>query len=126
MPPAPKGLGKHGRSAWRRVWKVGDGWLSSITDYEVVARLCSLYDERDTVAIEIKEKGRTARGSLGNTIGNPLVRQLREIDTEIRKVEAVCGFTPADRTRLALGEVKKLSKLEHLQQRVADRQRRAE
>lgn len=53
---------------------------------------------------------------------NPAVSQLRKIEELITRYEGLCGFTPSDRSRLGLAEIKAKSKLEELlEKRRADR-----
>jgi hypothetical protein len=50
-----------------------------------------------------------------------LRRGLRDLDRLIIQNLSLLGFTPADRTRLGVAEVKAMSKLEELQARKAKR-----
>jgi phage terminase small subunit len=50
----------------------------------------------------------------GYAYANPLVGMLSTIENEIFKLFSVLGLTPADRTRLGIGEVKARSKLDEL------------
>ena len=45
---------------------------------------------------------------------NPAVSQLRKIEELITRYEGLCGFTPSDRSRLGLAEVKTASALDQL------------
>ena len=60
---------------------------------------------------------------------NPAVQQLRKLEELITRMEGLCGFTPSDRSRLGLAEVKAASALDQLiarqQERRAARQARA-
>lgn len=60
---------------------------------------------------------------------NPAVQQLRKLEELITRMEGLCGFTPSDRSRLGLAEVKAASALDQLiarqQERRATRQARA-
>jgi hypothetical protein len=49
-------------------------------------------------------------------------RGLREIDRQIVSNLGLLGFTPSDRSRLGVAEVKKMSKLEELMARKANRE----
>jgi hypothetical protein len=46
---------------------------------------------------------------------------LRSIDDQIKSMLSALGFTPVDRTRMGVAEVRGLSKLEALQARAAQR-----
>ena len=46
---------------------------------------------------------------------------LRELDKQITNAYSLLGFTPSDRSRLGVAEVKKESKLDELMRRKAER-----
>jgi hypothetical protein len=50
-----------------------------------------------------------------------LRRGLRELDRQIISNLSLLGFTPSDRSKLGVAEVKAMSKLEELQMRKANR-----
>lgn len=112
IPPVPRGLAAAGRAAWRRLWRVGHAWLSWDADLALLTRLCEGYDERATLQAEIAASGRTTTGSQGQLVSHPAVTQLRALEALLTRWEALCGFTPADRSRLGLSEVQRVSQLE--------------
>jgi hypothetical protein len=71
---------------------------------------CELIDERWNLRAKVIQ-GEDARERRG----------LRELDRMIIGNLSLLGFTPTDRTRLGVAEVKAMSKLEELQARKADR-----
>lgn len=121
-PKAPRSLGKEGREAWKRLWGVGRSWLQPESDFGLMLRLCEAWDERAILKRLIEDEGRVATGSMGQPVTHPAVDQLRSLDNQITRYEALCGFTPADRSRLGLAEVKRVSRLEEF---LARRQRDA-
>lgn len=52
---------------------------------------------------------------------NPAVQQIRKLEELITRMEGLCGFTPSDRSRLGLAEVKAASALDQLIARQAER-----
>ena len=46
---------------------------------------------------------------------------LRSVDDQIKSLLSALGFTPVDRTRMGVAEVRSMSKLEALQARAAQR-----
>lgn len=52
---------------------------------------------------------------------NPAVQQLRKLEELITRYEGLCGFTPSDRSRLGLAEVKAASALDQLIARQQER-----
>lgn len=171
VPPAPRGLKRHGKAAWATLWSVGEPWLNLTTDLALVTRLCQAYDEREELRRLVSRLGhvvwevvreeerddvdeepyddldRQANGIVpfperrkvddvlegqphggalkrrryrhGKRIervysikANPAVQQLRKLEELIVRMEGLCGFTPSDRTRLGLAQVKVRSALD--------------
>ena len=109
-PEPNRPLGKYGQELWDRVWETGLTWISPNTDSELLLMTCELIDERWNLRAKViqGEDPRERRG-------------LRELDRMIIGNLSLLGFTPTDRTRLGVAEVKAMSKLEELQARKADR-----
>jgi len=68
--------------------------------------LCESVDERADLVVRVRELG-----------DNSDRRALRALNSEISSALSLLGFTPTDRTRLGLAEVKRESRLEELQRR---------
>jgi P27 family predicted phage terminase small subunit len=112
VPTAPRGLKKPGKDAWRRLWTAGRAWLSPDGDLGVLTRLAQAYDEREELRAIIDKDGRFATGSMGQLTSHPAVDQLRALEAQMTRWEALCGFTPSDRSKLGYAEVKRVSRLE--------------
>jgi P27 family predicted phage terminase small subunit len=112
IPDPPKGLKEPGKSVWLRLWSIGRAWLSTETNYDIMARLCEAHNERKAIQKEIKKHGYLVDGKLGGIVGNPAVTQLRQLEALMTRWESECGFTPVSRTRLGLAEVQRVSKLD--------------
>lgn len=135
IPPAPKGLQKAGRAAWKRFWTLGSAWVSSTTDREILTRLCQAYDEREVlrglvvkyghlVAKVVEEEEVDTAVDAEKSIvrvydikANPAVIQLRKLEELITRYEGLCGFNPSDRSRLGLAEMQRVSKLDQFLQK---------
>lgn len=111
-PVAPKTLKRAGKDAWARLWGAGASWLSPEGDLGIITRLCEAYDERDELRKIIKAEGRTSSGSMGQLVTHPAVDQVRQLETLMTRYEQLCAMTPADRSRLGLSEVQRVSKLD--------------
>jgi P27 family predicted phage terminase small subunit len=100
-PPAPAGVLKATRDAWAAFWRSP---LARIvhpdTDGTALARLFTLYDERDR-AYRVVKKRRLVEGSQGQPRANPLFAVMQTLDGEIRQLEDRFGMSP--RARLVLG-----------------------
>jgi hypothetical protein len=68
---------------------------------------CEMVDERWNLRIKVMKDNRPEER-----------RGLRELDKQLVNNLSLLGFSPTDRTRLGVAEVKRRSKLEELKQRV--------
>ena len=110
-PPQPaRPLLKYGQQLWDKVWEQALNWISPNTDTELLLMTCEMVDERWNLRVKVMQSD-DAR----------LRRGLRELDRLIIQNLSLLGFTPADRTRLGVAEVKAMSKLEELQRRKEQR-----
>jgi|AntAceMinimDraft_9_1070365.scaffolds.fasta_scaffold30404_1 hypothetical protein len=106
VPEPARSLGSDGFVMWHRVWSAGIPWLSPHTDVELLLILCESVDERTALLERVLSSG-----------DNSDRRALRALNSEISSALSLLGFTPTDRTRLGLAEVKRESRLEELQRR---------
>jgi len=110
-PEPARPLLKYGQELWKRVWESGINWISPNTDLEILLMTCELIDERWNLRVRVM------------TDNNPKDRRgLRELDKQIVSNLGLLGFTPSDRSRLGVAEVKKMSKLEELMAKKANRE----
>jgi hypothetical protein len=82
---------------------MGQTWLSPSTDIELLLMTCEMIDERWNLRIKVLQDNRPEER-----------RGLRELDKQIVNNLSLLGFTPTDRSRLGVAEVKRVSKLEEL------------
>jgi len=110
-PDPARPLLKYGQELWDRVWESGINWISPNTDLELLLMTCEMIDERWNLRVRVM------------TDSNPKDRRgLRELDRQIVSNLGLLGFTPSDRSRLGVAEVKKMSKLEQLMAKKASRE----
>lgn len=110
-PEPPRPLMKYGSELWERVWSMGATWISDKTDLELLIMTCEMVDERWNLRVKVMQNddARMRRG-------------LRELDRQIVTNLSLLGFTPADRSRLGVGEVKAADVLDRLEQRRRERE----
>jgi len=109
-PEPTQPFGRAGQLLWDRIWQSGRGWISDDIDIVLVEMTCEQMDERTRL-----------RRLVWDT-GDPRHRRaLRELERTIRESLSLLGFTPTDRARLGLNEVKRQSKIEELRERQASR-----
>lgn len=109
-PEPARPLLKYGQELWDRVWQTGINWISPNTDLELLLMTCEMIDERWNLRVRVM------------TDNNPKDRRgLRELDRQIVSNLSLLGFTPSDRSRLGVAEVKRMSKFEELMAKKAER-----
>lgn len=103
IPEPPRPLLKPGRRLWDEVWEAGIQWISPTTDMEILLMTCELVDERWNLRIKVMSSDDMGMARRLDSVSNQIVRNL-----------SLLGFTPSDRTRLGVAEVKKASKIEEI------------
>jgi hypothetical protein len=109
-PEPSRPLLKYGRELWDKVWEQGLNWISPNTDFEILLMTCEMIDERWNLRVKVMQ-----------TDDARLRRGLRELDRQIISNLSLLGFTPSDRSKLGVAEVKAMSKLEELMARKEQR-----
>ena len=103
VPEPPRPLLKYGQALWDRVWAMGLTWVSDTTDLELLSMTCEMVDERWNLRVKVMQSDDAT-----------MRRGLRELDRQIISNLSLLGFTPSDRSRLGVAEVKKQTKIEEL------------
>ena len=106
VPEPARSLGADGFTLWCRIWDSGIGWVSPDTDIELLLMTCESLDERSELVEQVKES-RDPKDR----------RALRALNSEIVSNLSLLGFTPADRTRLGVAQVKAKTRLEEMMAR---------
>jgi hypothetical protein len=109
IPEPNRKLFEFGRELWDRVWTMGHTWLSYSTDLDLLLIVCEQLDERAKLRTKVWNDGRLDER-----------KALRSLEKQIVENLSLLGFTPTDRSRLGIAEVKKLSKLEALREKYKD------
>jgi hypothetical protein len=105
IPEPHRQLFQFGRDLWDRVWALGQTWISPNTDIELLLMVCEQIDERAKLRTSVWNSGRIDER-----------KALRSLEKQIVENLSLLGFTPTDRTRLGIAEVKKMSKIAELKQ----------
>lgn len=121
--PAPPMLGDDGLVLWNHVWVAGKSWLSPESDQTIVAMLCEAQDDYCLIRnlLNSGEEPRFYITANGQMVTHPLVTQLQNLRAQMTSWLAAIGFSPADRSRLGLAEVRVRDDLDELQRRRVDR-----
>jgi hypothetical protein len=93
-----------GQQMWDSVFNVGELWVSSRTDVQLLQLVCEQLDRKVRLESYIMEHPDEWH----------MFKQLNDLERMISSNLSLLGFTPSDRTRLGLAEVKRQSKLEAL------------
>ena len=121
--PTPPTLGKEGLVLWVHVWTAGKTWLSPDSDRTIIKMLCEAQDEHDKIRVllstgEVERFYATSNGQLAN---HPFVNQLAVLRGQMSSWLAAIGFSPADRSRLGIAEVRVRDELDDLTKRRVER-----
>lgn len=108
IPEPERPLQKYGMQMWERIWGMSQTWLAPDTDSELLLMTCELLDERWNLRIQVLRDNRPEER-----------KALRALDKQLVQNLSLLGFTPTDRSRLGIAEVKRVSKLEELRARAA-------
>jgi P27 family predicted phage terminase small subunit len=106
-PPTPASLAETGQKAWDRIWTAGAAWLAPATDSAIVTRLCEGYDLRERMRQQLNADGFMVKGSKSQQRTHPILDKLLALEALLTRYEGLCGFTPADRARLGVAEVRR-------------------
>lgn len=104
-PPRPL-VTEAAKAMWDRVWSMGQTWLSPQTDIELLLMTCEMVDERWNLRIKVLTDNRPEER-----------KGLRDLERQLVANLSLLGFTPTDRSRLGVAEVKRVSKIEELRAR---------
>lgn len=105
IPEPPRPLLEPGKKLWERVWGAGIGWISPVSDIELLLMTCEMVDERWNLRIKVMQ-----------TDNMQMARRLDNLSRIIAANLSLLGFSPSDRSRLGLAEVARRSRLVELQQ----------
>jgi hypothetical protein len=99
-----------GMQLWQAAMTTGGNWIARNSDTQLLLMVCEQMDRRTNLISKIEE-----------TQEWRLYRALHDLEKMVSANLSMLGFTPADRTRLGLAEVKAMSKLDQLMERKANR-----
>ncbi|WP_329563779.1 phage terminase small subunit P27 family [Kitasatospora sp. NBC_01266] len=115
---APERLGTAGREFWRTA-TASTSWLAT-TDTPTLLLTAELIDRRAGFLAQLAETGPVLHTEKGYAYANPLVAMISALEKQLFALLASLGYTPADRSRLGVAEVKAKNAFEEM---LARRQR---
>ena len=116
VPTPPETLGSHGITLWNHVWNAGRSWLAPESDRTIVTLLCNAFDEHEDIRVKLSsgEYQRVYVHANGSPVTTPWVTQLKELRAQMTTWLSQIGFSPSDRSRLGLAEVRVRDELDEL------------
>lgn len=123
--PTPPSLGLDGVELWNEIWTAGKGWLSPEADQHFVVMLCQAQDEASILrrSLDLGEVKRFYVLPNGQQVTHPYVKQLQDLRVQMTGWLSSLGFSPTDRARLGLAEVRPTDALDELERRRNERKR---
>lgn len=123
IPDPPYPLNSVGLHWWYQTWQAGSEWLSPTADLQIVYDIAKNREETDAIQQEF-DQGRATRfyNNNGRLYPHPLVAQLRSLEALRTGWLASLGFSPADRARLGLTEVRTMDAYDSYKERVRARE----
>jgi P27 family predicted phage terminase small subunit len=118
-PTPPVELGHAGSDLWERVWGTAADWLAP-SDVPLVTLLAQFADERERWLAQATDEGVTHTTRHGAIRVHPGVGEARRLETAMVQILSLLDLSPADRSRLGLSEVRRMSRLADLMQRRRD------
>ena len=100
-------LEEAGTQLWDSVFKEGELWVSRRTDVHLLQVTCEQLDRRNHLSNLWRS----------NPTDKNLLMRLVEVERAIAANLSLLGFTPSDRSRLGLAEIKAKSKLQELMEK---------
>ena len=100
-------LSEHGNQLWEAAMKTGEQWIARNSDTQLLQLTCEQMDRR-AYLMELWKSNPTDKN---------LLMRLAEVEKLIASNLSVLGFTPTDRSRLGLAEIKTKSKLQELMEK---------
>ena len=121
--PVPPPLGPDGVELWNEIWSEGKAWLSPTGDRRMVIMLCQAHDEAEQIrrGLELREFKRFYVLANGQQVTHPLVTQLKDLRVQMTAWLSALGFSPTDRARLGLAEVRQSDVFDELEKRRQER-----
>jgi hypothetical protein len=119
VPSVPEGFGLVGTSYWQVLWTGVRRHLSELHDVPLMTRLCKNFDKIADLELWLGEdvERRWYTSPNGQVVTHPAVKQIEQMDAQNTAWMSLMGFTPSDRARLGLQEIRVANELDQYRQR---------
>jgi len=119
VPTVPEDFGLVGTSYWQVLWTGGRRHLSELHDTPLMTRLCKNFDKIAELELwlgkDVERRWYTSPN--GQVVTHPAVKQIEQMDAQNTAWMSLMGFTPSDRARLGLQEIRVANELDQYRQR---------
>ena len=119
VPKMPTNLGLVGQDYWTVLWTGGRRHLSELHDAPLMNRLCrnfdKIYELENWLGTDVTNRWYTSPN--GQVVTHPAVKQIEQMDAQNTAWLSLLGFTPSDRARLGLAEIRVANELDAYRQR---------
>lgn len=119
VPPVPVWCDDYGSAVWQVLWEAGRRHLSEKHDQVLITMLVETMQERHRVRewLGSDTNNRWYTTANGQTVTHPAVKQIEQMNAQITAWLSMLGFSPSDRARLGLAEIRVANELDAFRQR---------
>lgn len=119
IPDAPEWCDEYGAVVWRSVWVAGRRHLSDQHDVLLVSLLVERLQDRRAIRDWLGDhpENRWYVTANGQVVTHPAVKQIEQIDAQVTGWLSMLGFSPSDRARLGLAEIRVANELDEFRKR---------
>jgi P27 family predicted phage terminase small subunit len=121
-PKPPRGLQTEGKKLWNTFWINGKNHLSTNDDLPILLLACQAWDKIQYIENQMEPKGSeklTYAIPNGTYAANPLLGIQKDLFVKFTAWCSMLGFSPTDRARLGLSEVRESSPMDEMARRRA-------
>ena len=119
VPVAPEWCDDYGAAVWQSVWLAGRRHLSEQHDAILIGLLVERLQDRRTIRDWLGDhpENRWYVTANGQVVTHPAVKQIEQIDAQVTGWLSMLGFSPSDRARLGLAEIRVANELDEFRRR---------
>ena len=119
VPAAPEWCDAYGTAVWQSVWRAGRRHLSEQHDEILISLLVERLQDRRTIRDWLGDhpENRWYVTANGQVVTHPAVKQIEQIDAQVTGWLSMLGFSPSDRARLGLAEIRVANELDEFRRR---------
>lgn len=119
VPAAPSWCDEYGSAVWTTLWQAGRRHLSEKHDALLISMLVERLQDRRALRDWLGDhpENRWYVTANGQMVTHPAVKQMEQIDAQVTGWLSMLGFSPSDRARLGLAEIRVANELDEFRRR---------